>query len=102
MATFKVIEGTVWEIQADTIEEAKAIYEAHFAGEGDDLPMKEVGGDSYWYGTEYQDGANSAVMWLEEVYGDGIHGTDAWAAYGGEAEGCECEWCTEEDDEEEE
>jgi len=50
----------------------------------------------------YKDGANSAVMWLEEVYGDGIHGTDAWAAYGGEAEGCECEWCSAEEDEEEE
>lgn len=49
MATFKVIEGTVWEIEAETLEEAKATYEAHFAGEGDDLPMREVAGDAYWF-----------------------------------------------------
>ena len=86
METFKVIEGTVWEIQAETLEEAKAIYEKHFAGEGDDLPMKEIEGSNYWFGTEYKEGASDAVSWLEEVYGDGIHETDAWKEY----VGCDC------------
>ena len=49
MAKFRVIEGTVWEIEADTQEQAKVIYEAHFSGEGDDTPMFEIAGDSYWY-----------------------------------------------------
>jgi hypothetical protein len=103
MARFKVIEGTVWEIEADTIEQAKAYYEGYFNGDDTDaIPMKEVvAGETYWYGTEYQDGAKDVVMWLEEVYGDGIHGTDAWAEYVGESEGCECEWCTAEEEEEE-
>jgi len=46
-------------------------------------------------------GGNEAVMWLEEVYGDGIHGTDAYAEFGDDTEGCECEWCTAEEEEEE-
>jgi predicted enzyme related to lactoylglutathione lyase len=51
MAKFRVIEGTVWEIEADTIEQAKAFYEGYFNGqETDALPMNEVRGDSYWYG----------------------------------------------------
>ena len=34
MATFRVIEGTVWEIEGvGSLEEAKAIYEAHFKGD---------------------------------------------------------------------
>jgi hypothetical protein len=50
METFKVIEGTIWEIQAETLKEAKAIYEKHFAGEDDNLPMKEIEGSSRWLG----------------------------------------------------
>ena len=51
MAMFRVIEGTVWEIEADTIEQAKAFYEGYFNGQDTDaLPMNEVRGDSYWYG----------------------------------------------------
>lgn len=45
-------------------------------------------------------GGNEAVSWLEEVYGDGIHGTDAWAEFGNDTEGCECEYCTDEEEEE--
>ena len=52
MATFKVIEGTVWEIEAETAEAAKAIYEAYFNGSEDDLPIREVEGSAYWYGTK--------------------------------------------------
>jgi len=100
MATFKVIEGTVWEIEAETQEQAKAIYEAHFAGEGDDLPMREVEGSSYWYGTEHKEGGAEAVSWLEEVYGEGIHGTDAYAEFIGQSEDCECEWCSADEEEE--
>jgi hypothetical protein len=29
----------------------------------------------------YLDGAQSACSWLEEVYGEGIRETDAWATY---------------------
>jgi hypothetical protein len=34
----------------------------------------------------YNDGASDAVSWLEEVYGEGIHETDAWKEY----VGCDC------------
>jgi hypothetical protein len=103
MAKFKVIEGTVWEIEADTLEEAKAFYEGHFNGEeSDSLVMKEIEGSAYWYRTEYEEGrkagGNEAVSWLEEVYGDGIHGTDAWAEFGNDTEDCECEYCTDEEE----
>ena len=81
METFRVIEGTVWEIQAETIEEAKAIYEKHFAGEGDDLPMNEIEGSNYWFGTEYNEGATDTLEYLEGVYGEGLHETDIWADY---------------------
>jgi len=51
MAKFKVIEGTVWEIEADTQEQAKAFYEGYFNGdENDALQMREIEGSSYWYG----------------------------------------------------
>lgn len=86
MATFRVIEGTVWEIEADTKEQAKAIYEAHFAGEGDDLPMKEVEGSSYWYGTEVIEGAQYALEYLSDLY-EGVEETDIWADYFGEEAG---------------
>ena len=33
------------------------------------------------------EGAQDAISWLEEVYGDGIHETDAWAEYMG---ACDC------------
>lgn len=96
METFKVIEGTVWHIEAETLEQAKEIYEAHFNGSGDDLPMKEVEGSAYWYGTEYAEGAEGAVSWLEEVYGEGIHETDAWKEYIGD---CDCHPDEEEEEE---
>jgi hypothetical protein len=41
-------------------------------------------------------GGNEAVMWLEEVYGDGIHETDAWAEYVGD---CDCHSADEEEEE---
>jgi hypothetical protein len=82
VAKFRVIEGTVWEISAGSAEEAKAIYEAHFAGDENAIySMQELPGDSYWYGTEYLDGAQAACSWLEEAYGEGIRETDAWATY---------------------
>lgn len=100
MAKYQVIEGTVWEIEADTIEQAKAYYEGYFNGDdADAIPMKEIAGDAYWYGTEYQAGAAEAVRWLEEVYGEGIHATDAYKEYIGKSDECECEWCTEEEEE---
>jgi hypothetical protein len=46
----------------------------------------------------FKEGAVSALEWLEEVYGIGIHGTDAWTEYIGTVEGCECEWCEEEEE----
>ena len=52
MNKFRVIEGTVWEITAPTLEEAQAIYEAYFTGVYDDLPMEEIEASAYWYGTE--------------------------------------------------
>ena len=51
MAKFRVIEGTVWEIEADTQEQAKAFYEGYFNGdENAALQMREIEGSSYWYG----------------------------------------------------
>jgi hypothetical protein len=29
----------------------------------------------------YREGAQAACSWLEEVYGEGIRETDAWATY---------------------
>lgn len=50
MAKFRVIEGTVWEIEAETLEQAKAFYEGHFNGDDNDSsPMREVAGDAYWF-----------------------------------------------------
>lgn len=49
----------------------------------------------------YKSGGNSAVMWLEEVYGTGIHGTDAYAEFGDDTGDCECEWCDSDEEEEE-
>lgn len=87
MATFKVIEGTVWEIEADTIEQAKAYYEGYFNGDDTDaIPMKEVGGDSYWYGEEFKDGAQYALEYLSDLY-EGVEETDIWADYMDEEEG---------------
>ena len=81
MATFKVIEGTVWEIEADTIEQAKAYYEGYFNGDDTDaVPMKEVAGDSYWYGEEFKDGAQYALEYLSDLY-EGLEETDIWADY---------------------
>ena len=82
MATFKVIEGTVWEIEADTIEQAKAYYEGYFNGDDTDaIPMKEVvAGDSYWYGEEFKDGAQYALEYLSDLY-EGLEETDIWADY---------------------
>lgn len=85
MATFKVIEGTVWEIQADTIEQAKAYYEGYFNGDDTDaIPMREVvSGDSYWYGEEFKEGAQYALEYLSDLY-EGVEETDIWADYFGE------------------
>lgn len=81
MARFRVIEGTVWEIEADTLEQAKAFYEGHFNGEeGDASPMKEIAGDSYWYGEEYKEGAQYALEYLSDLY-DGVEETDIWSDY---------------------
>lgn len=81
MAKYRVIEGTVWEIEADTLEQAKAYYEGYFNGEDSDAsPMKEIAGDSYWYGEEYKEGARYALEYLSDLY-DGIQETDIWADY---------------------
>ena len=42
----------------------------------------------------YKEGAQDAVSWLEEVYGDEIHETDAWAEYMG---ACDCHTTEEEE-----
>lgn len=87
MPKFKVIEGTVWEISANNEEEAKAIYEAHFAGdENASYAMKELAGDSYWYGTEVVEGAQYVLEYLQDLY-EGIEDTDIWADYFGEEGG---------------
>lgn len=87
MATFKVIEGTVWSIDAPTLEEAKKIYEAHFAGDENAIySMREEAGDSYWYGTEYADGIVSALSEISEYF-EGIVDSDLWASYMTEGEG---------------
>ena len=81
MATFRVIEGTVWEIEAETLAQAKAYYEGYFNGEDTDaLPIKEIAGDSYWYGEEYKEGAQYALEYLSDLY-DGVEETDIWADY---------------------
>jgi hypothetical protein len=82
VAKFRVIEGTVWEIEGvGSLEEAKAIYEAHFAGDENAIySMRELAGDSYWYGTEYREGAQYALEYLSDLY-DGIEETDIWADY---------------------
>lgn len=81
MAKFKVIEGTIWEIEAETVEQAKATYEAYFKGDevASDL-MNEVEGSSYWYGTEYQEGAQYVLEYLSDLY-EGLNETDIWADY---------------------
>ena len=87
MPKFRVIEGTVWEISANTQEEAKAIYEAHFAGdENASYAMQELAGDSYWYGTEYSDGVVGALSEIAEYF-EGITESDLWAEYMTEEEG---------------
>lgn len=80
MEKFRVIEGTVWEIEAETLEQAQAIYEAHFNGSEDELPMREVEGSAYWYGTEYEQGASDAVSELSEVF-EGVEDTDLGREY---------------------
>lgn len=81
MATFKVIEGTVWNIDAPTLEEAKKIYAAHFAGDENAIySMREGAANSYWYGEEYKEGAQYALEYLSDLY-DGIQETDIWADY---------------------
>jgi hypothetical protein len=111
MNTYKAIEGSTWEIQAESLEEAKVIYEAHFRGYAGELPMQEKAPDIYWYAEgkseleqaratvdgAFNAGAVSALEWLEEVYGTGIHGTGAWSEHIGKVEGCECEWCDSEE-----
>lgn len=87
MATYKVIEGTVWSIDAPTLEEAKKIYEAHFAGDENAIySMREEAGDSYWYGTEVIEGAQYALSYLCDLY-EGVEETDIWADYFGEEAG---------------
>jgi hypothetical protein len=52
MAKFRVIEGTVWEVEAESLEAAKATYEAYFNGdEGASDKMTEVEGNSHWFNT---------------------------------------------------
>lgn len=46
----------------------------------------------------YEEGAKDAISWLEEVYGDGLHQTDAYKEYFGS---CECCADYSNDDEEE-
>lgn len=81
MATFKVIEGTVWNIDAPTLEEAKKIYEAHFAGDENAIySMREGAGDSYWYGTEAVDAGQYVLEYLSDLF-EGVQETDIWADY---------------------
>jgi hypothetical protein len=82
VAKFRVIEGTVWEIEGvSSLEEAKAVYEAHFAGDENAIySMRECAGDSYWYGTEVVEGAQYVLEYLTDLY-EGIQETDIWADY---------------------
>ena len=81
MATFRVIEGTVWEIEAETLEQAKAFYEGHFNGDDSDAsPMKEIAGDSYWYGTEAVEAGQYVLEYLSDLF-EGVPVTDIWADY---------------------
>jgi hypothetical protein len=52
--------------------------------------LKQIKGESF------EEGARAACEWLGEVYGEGIHETDAWKEYVGAVEGCDCEGCDEE------
>lgn len=98
MNTYKVIEGSTWEIQAEGLEEAKAIYEAHFRGYAGELPMKEKAPGVYWYAegeaeleqaratldaVAYQAGAVATLEWLSEIYPD-IQLTDCWSEHMGQ------------------
>jgi hypothetical protein len=86
MPKFRVIEGTVWEIEAGTLEAAREVYEAHFRG--DDIAlysMREVEGSSYWYGDQYAEGMCDALSYLSELF-EGVQETDLWAEYMEEAE----------------
>lgn len=100
MDIYKVIEGSVWEIQAESLEEAKAIYEAYFRGYVGELPMREKASDAYWYAegeaeleqaratldaVAYQAGAVATLEWLSEIYPD-IQLTDCWKEHIGEGE----------------
>lgn len=50
MKKFRVIEGTIWEIQAETLEEAQQIYEKYFNEGDDELRMQEIEASSHWFG----------------------------------------------------
>jgi len=50
--------------------------------------LVELVAEAFKAGSEgkYEEGAKDTVYWLEEVYGDGFHETDAWKQYGE----CDC------------
>jgi hypothetical protein len=77
MNTFRVIEGTIWDIEAETLEEAQNIYEKHFNDEGDDLPMFEIECGSHWFdddkifdGQELKDLLSAVVNDTRGTWGD--------------------------------
>jgi hypothetical protein len=80
MAKFKVIEGTVWLVEADSLEAAKATYEAHFNGdETASEAMQEVEGSSHWFGqVEEDDEMKSTTFYSECECGQELEGTGTY------------------------
>ena len=76
METFRVIEGTVWDIEAETLEQAQDIYEKHFNDEGEDLPMFEIECGSHWFDDDELFTAQELKDLLSTVINDtrGTHG----------------------------
>lgn len=77
MKRFQVIEGTVWEIEAETLEKAQEIYEMHFDDEGEDLPMFEIECSSHWFdddkifdGQELKDLLSAVICDTQGTHGD--------------------------------
>jgi len=95
---FEVAEGETDRLHIldtdDLNDEQKAKLKDAIENDGAEDVIKELG-RSVDFLNQYNDGAQGAVEWLEEVYGDGIHETDAYKEYVGD---CECH--TDEDEEE--
>jgi hypothetical protein len=96
---FEVVEGEtdrLYIVDTDDLnDEQKAELKEAIENDGAEDIIKELG-RSVDFLNQYNEGAQGACEWLEEVYGEGIHETDAWKEYVGAVEGCDCEGCDEE------